>query len=131
MYKIESKTSGYILTFAGEMDKAEMERWRDESKKILEKENRPEFGVIVDMKDLVPLQMDVQAVMVDGQKLYKNKGMKRSAVILQNDRVCSQFKNLAIQSGIYATERYLDAQSNPDFLNDAVQWVKEGIDPDN
>jgi hypothetical protein len=130
MYKIERRPSGYILTFTGQIDAVEMQRWVDESERILNLETSNSFGVIINMKDLQPLKPDAGAVMKNGQKLYKEKGMKRSAVILNSAEICTQFKNIAIQTGIYAAERYIDASviSNP--VDIAVAWVKDGIDPD-
>jgi hypothetical protein len=68
--------------------------------------------------------------MVEGQTLYKSKGMNRSAVVLANPVVTQQFKRLAQQSGIYSYERYIDASTVPDWTKTAVAWVREGVDPD-
>lgn len=130
MYKIEKKKSGYLLTFGGFMDAAEMKQWLQES--IKELESAPEsFGIIVDMRALNPLPADAQAIMVEGQKLYKTKGMQRSAVALQNAITAAQFTRLAKESGIYNWERYIDASSEKDWAEIAIKWVVDGIDPDN
>lgn len=130
MFKIEKRLSGYILTFSGEITQDEMQRWVNDSKKTLSIETSNSFGVIIDMKDLMPLSLESSNIMKQGQKLYKEKGMKRSAVILNSPKICEQFKNIAIQSGIYTSERYIDAStvSNPTKI--AIEWVKDGIDPD-
>jgi hypothetical protein len=130
MYKIERRPAGYLLSFSGIINNDEMQRWYNESKTVLMGERSSEFGVVVDMRHLQPLKDEAKAIMVNGQQLYKNKGMKRSAVILANDEVCRQFKNLAVQSGIYVTERYLDASSTSDAVGRAIDWVKNGVDPD-
>ena len=82
------------------------------------------------MKDLLPLSNDTTGIMISGQKLYKDKGMLRSAVILNNGELTSQFKNLAIQSGIFVTERYIDASVNANPVDTAIGWVKDSLDPD-
>jgi hypothetical protein len=130
MNRIEKKSSGYILTFSGQIDANEMQRWFDDSKRKLDLETSTSFGVIINMKDLQPLKPDASAIMKQGQKLYKDKGMKRSAVILNSAEICLQFKNIAVQTGIYTTERYIDASviSNP--VDVAIAWVKDAIDPD-
>jgi len=130
MYKIENRSSGYILTFTGEINVDEMQSWNDDSKNYLINENRSSFGVIVDMKDLQPLSAEARGIMVAGQKLYKEKGMNRSAVILNSTEICNQFKLLAIQSGIYSTERYIDASKNTNPIKVAINWVKDATDPD-
>lgn len=129
MYKIEKRPSGFLLTFGGFINKQEMEQWLEESKSALMLAP-PEFGVIIDMRTLNPLPLDAQEVMVAGQQMYKTKGMKRSAVVLNNPTTTIQFKRLAQESGIYAFERYIDASVTPDWSKVAVDWVKSGIDPD-
>ncbi|MBI5091729.1 MAG: hypothetical protein HZB26_04700 [Candidatus Hydrogenedentes bacterium] len=129
MYKIEKKSSGYLLTFGGFIDAAEMQRWLDESKQVLTTAQAP-YGVIVDMRTLKPLAPDVQTIMVTGQGLYKEKGMQRSAVVLNDAVTTIQFKRLAQQSGIYAFERYIDASATPEWAKVAVAWVRDAVDCD-
>lgn len=130
MYKIERRPSGYILTFSGVITLEEINNWYKDSEEQLLFEDRESFGVIINMKDLIPLAAKERLVMVEGQKLYKDKGMRRSAVILKNNIICQQFKNLAIQSGIYKTERYIDASAVPNPVEMAIDWVNDAIDPD-
>jgi hypothetical protein len=129
MYSIERKSSGYLLTFGGVIGKEEMAAWVSESEEAL-KDAPSTFGVIVDMRNLAPLQAEVQQVMVQGQGLYKNAGMQRSALVLNSSAVTIQFKRLSKESGIYAFERYIDASSTPNWTEVAVKWVRDEIDPD-
>jgi len=129
MYKIEKRPSGFLLTFGGFIEKDEMNRWMEESRTQLTGTRAP-FGVVIDMRTLAPLPADAQVTMVEGQKLYKDAGMERSAVILANPVTKAQFRRLAQQSGIYAWERYLDASSEPNWQAKAISWVKSGADPD-
>ncbi len=71
-----------------------------------------------------------QKHMEDGQKLYKEKGMSRSVVILANTTTKMQFKRIAQQTGIYQWERYIDETSNPNWEKAGVDWIQNGIDPD-
>jgi hypothetical protein len=129
MYKIERRPSGFLLTFAGKIPQPEMSRWLEESKTQLQGASGA-FGVIIDMRTLSPIDGETQAVMVEGQALYKKHGMARSAVILANAVVTQQFKRLAQESGIYSYERYIDASMVTDWSDVAVAWVRNGIDPD-
>lgn len=131
MFKIERRPSGYILTLSGTITPDEMQHFHNDSEKTLSTEIATSFGVIIDMKNLQPLSHESNQILIAAQQLYKQKGMKRSAVILNSQDVCNQLKNIAIQSGIYATERYIDASQNHNAASLAVAWVKEGIDPDN
>jgi len=128
MYRIERRPSGYLLTFGGLMVQDEMQRWVEESKQALAAESKP-FSVVVDMRTLAPLAPGVQAVMIEGQQLYKQSGMVRSSVVLNNAVLAIQFKKLAKDSGIYDWERYFDG-SRPDAIPKAVAWAKDGTDPD-
>ena len=73
-----------------------MTRWLNESKTQLTTVSG-KFGVIIDMRELAPIDGETQAVMVEGQGLYKDKGMAKSAVILANPVVTQQFKRLGQQ----------------------------------
>jgi len=129
MYKVEQKEYGYKLTFGETIDANEMKRWFEESKKALANKTGS-FGVFVDMRTLAPLQPEAQAIMRDGQAIYKQKGMIRSVVILNNAVVTLQFKRIAKESGIYAWERYIDASSVKEWERVGVAWVRDGKDPD-
>lgn len=128
MYKIERRPSGYLLTFGGVIEEAEMQRWVKESAAALAKETSP-FCVVVDMRTLAPLKPEAQAVMVEGQKLYKGKGMSRSSVVVNNAVTVAQFKRLAKESGIYEWERYVDG-TRPNSQQIAIEWARDAIDPD-
>jgi hypothetical protein len=128
MYRIEKQDPGYRLTFGGYIGRDEMEAWLKESLRLLSSELEDHFGVIVDMRTLIPLPPDAQAVMIEGQRLYREKGMRRSAVILNNPVTTAQFQRLAKASGIYEWERYLDASNVPDWEARALAWVKKGTE---
>ena len=129
MYAIEKKNYGFKLTFGGFIENDEMEKWRQESLKALEG-FQGSFGVFVDMRTLKPMPPDSQQTMVLGQKLYKQAGMARSVVILDNPITTMQFKRLAKESGIYEWERYIDASARPNWEQLGINWLLTGADPD-
>lgn len=131
MYKISKERFGFQLTFAGKIDLAELTRWQDESKAALVGAP-PSFGVLIDMRDLRPtdVQPEAQQTMVEGQALYKTAGMARSCVILKSATVTMQFKRLARESGIYTFEKYINASTNAHWYNEAMAWIEDGVDPD-
>jgi len=67
--------------------------------------------------------------MAETQALYKQKGMQRSAVVLDNALTTTQFRRIAKESGIDAWERYIDANLTPKWSEAAVKWVRDGIEP--
>jgi hypothetical protein len=129
MYKIEKKEYGFRLTFGGVISANEMFKWVNESQTTLS-DAPNKFGIFVDMRDLKPLTPDAAGVMQEGQKLYKDKGMERSVVILSNSMVTMQFKRIAKDSGIYKWERYIDASAIPGWETAGEEWIRNGIDPD-
>lgn len=54
MYKIETGSHGFTLTFGGTLYSEELRRWLKESERALANRDTP-FGVIVDMRSLLPL----------------------------------------------------------------------------
>lgn len=128
MYKIEREPWGFKLTFAGYIDKDEMEAWVAESERAVDGVSGS-FGVFVDMRDLKPLAPEVQEVMVGGQAFYKAAGMERSVVIVDSAITAMQFKRLARESGIYEWERYVSSTED-DYEAVAMEWLTAGVDPD-
>jgi hypothetical protein len=128
VYKIEKSDLGFHLTFGGNITKAELEKWYEESEQALTKQQAP-FGVIIDMRTLAPLPAEAQDLMVRGQAMYRGRGMQRSCVILEDAITTIQFRRLAKRSGIFKYERYLDASIHKDWLQDARKWVEHGLPP--
>ncbi|MCK5148057.1 hypothetical protein KAR48_14975 [bacterium] len=129
MHKIEKKSYGFRLTFTDAVSAEEMKQWVEDSKAAL-KGNAGSFGVFVDMRTLRPLSHDAQTFLKTGQKLYKDKGLQRSVVVLNSAVLTMQFKRLAKETGIYAWERYIDASTHPDWEELGIKWIENEIDPD-
>jgi len=129
MYKIEKENYGFKITFSDFMKEDEMQRWLMETERVLATQTG-KFGVLIDMRTLKPLPLEAQEIMKDGQKLYKQKGMERSAVILNNAVTTIQFKRIANETGIYEWERYFDASTNPNWEAKSIDWISRSIDPD-
>lgn len=129
MYSIQKKDYGYKITFSGFLNILDIKNWKRESSMILNKKNG-KFGVYVDMKDLNPLTENVQKEIIEGQKYYKNAGMQRSVVIVSDKNIANQFKKIAQISGIYEWERYICTKTNKKYKSKALDWIKQGKDPD-
>jgi hypothetical protein len=129
MYKIEKKEWGFWLTFSGKLSLDEINDWYKESQNLLVSEKN-KFSVLIDMRTLEPLSEDIQLIIKDGQRLYRLKGMIRSAVILSNQFLTMQFKRIAIETWIYNQERYINADKNPAWEKQAIDWILSGIEPD-
>jgi hypothetical protein len=80
VYKTDKTDLGFYLPFAGDMAKAEIERWYAESEHALTGQQSP-FSVIIDKRTLALLPVEARGVMVWG---YRSRGMERSCVILDD-----------------------------------------------
>jgi DUF971 family protein len=129
MFKIEKNDFGYRLTFSDFIKEDEMKQWLEESRSTLINSSGS-FGVFVDMRTLKPLTPEAQVHMQEGQKLYKQKGMVRSVVILNNPIIKMQFQRIGKETGIYEWERYIDASSKPNWEQVGIDWISKGVDPD-
>ncbi len=129
MHSIEQKSYGYKITLEGIVSVDEMKQWVEESRKALAGATK-EFGVFVDMRTLKPVGTEAQSAMQEGQKLYKEKGMQRSVVVVDSSIMKMQFQRIAKETGIYEWERYVDASSVENFEKVCLDWLVNAIDPD-
>ena len=128
MYNIEKLDYGYKLTFAGKLDKDEMAQWLEESEQVLSNQDG-NFTVFIDMREMQPASQVIQKFFLRGQTLFRKKGMERSAVILNSPAVKMQFKRIAVQSGIFDGERYIDATTTSDWEEAGLGWVVDAVEP--
>lgn len=129
MYKIEKTNYGVKLTFEGFIKRDEMAKWVKESKQIL-KTLPSKFGVLVDRRNLKHLPQDAQIEMAKGQKLYKERGTQRSAVVVAYTLIYLQFKRITKETGIYKGEPYIDASKVPNWEDIAKKWIVKAEVPD-
>ncbi len=128
MYTIEKTEYGYHLTFGGKILESEMAAWVEESRQTLT-EQRGKFSVYIDMRTLEPIASESQVKMQAGQRLYKQKGMERSVVILESATLARQFQRIARQTGILSWERYIDSSTVKDWEKVAMDWIENAIEP--
>lgn len=129
MYSITKEAYGIKLVFSDLIGAEEMTKWVADAKASITGMPK-DFGVFVDMRKLVPLQPEVQQIMVEGQIAFKGAGMVRSVVVVENPLTAMQFKRLAKNSGIYQWERYLSSSTETDWEKKGIAWIKDGVDPD-
>ncbi len=129
MYHIDKKPYGLHLTFAGHIPKHEMERWQQEITEVLAAMDA-QLGVFVDMRDLELLPPESRPAMMVGQRTARKHGMQRSVVILRDKITALQFKGIAKETGIYAWERYIDADAEPNWEQVGLDWILNAVDPD-
>ena len=87
------------------------------------------FCVFVDMRTLVPMDREGVATMVEVQRIARERGMERSAVITTNPATIQQFKRIAGDSGIHRTERYINANLYSAWEQISLDWLLHGVEP--
>ncbi len=129
MYSINRTAYGVEITFDGSIKSDQMQQWLDESKATIPSLTNG-FGVFVDMRTLRPLDNETQAILLEGQILYKQAGMTRSVVIVNSSLLKLQFVRLAKETGIDQWERYIDASSNSEWQQSGIDWLVDAKDPE-
>ena len=129
MYSIEKTPYGFKLVFSGMINAVEMSRWTHDSKTVLTSAPSA-FCVLFDLRDLKPLAPDAQQQMHVGQRLLKEHGLVRSAVIVGSAVLAVQSRRNAQQSGVYEWEHYIDSSRTNNSDQIALSWLVSGIDPD-
>jgi len=124
MYKLEKTEYGIKIIFSGNIDVSEVLQWKTESELLLE--DMSNITVYTDISDGV-LSNDAQLEIVEAQKIYREKGIKKSVIIVSSVDKVFQFKEIALEHGIYDYERYisLDVQN---YEAKALAWILEDKD---
>ena len=130
MYNVEVTDYGIRVSISGFMKIEEAREWLEIMRKKL-KSIEKGFKVMVDMRGFKPASKEIQEIFVEIQKEFKNHGMNRSVVILDNTVAVLQLKRTGKESGIYDHERYITPEDNPEWEKQALDWILNKIDPDN
>ena len=123
MWTISDTDYGYKINFEGRLGAPGLKDWIEASKLRITKSN---FVVLIDLSKAGVLLQEEGKLMAEGQKLYWDRGMERSAVILDSAITKLQFKRIAAESGIISKERYFTTEENAQTMD----WLLKEIDPD-
>ncbi|MFH2035210.1 MAG: hypothetical protein ABIJ45_02310 [Candidatus Zixiibacteriota bacterium] len=128
MFKIEAQDYGYKLIFSGTVNAAEIKRWLAVSEKILENQTSG-FCLLIDTRGMEPFDNDTKVYMEKGQELFKEKGLERVAIIIDNPAIKMQFKHIAIRIGTYGIERYINSACDHNWEQMGIDWLENANDP--
>ncbi|MBI4912530.1 MAG: hypothetical protein HY823_07315 [Acidobacteria bacterium] len=129
MIRFEEQPYGFRLTLADRVTRGELETWKAQCEGLLALPREP-FGVLVDQRNLLPLDPDLHSLMVEIHQFVVARGLQRSAVGVGHWEATRRLLLLSREVGAYAYERYLDASILPDWERVALAWILEGVDPD-
>ncbi len=128
MYAIENTAFGFRLTFSGRMEVDEFECWLVDSSRVLASA-LSRFGVLSDMRFMGTLLPKCQDILIRGQRAFRARGLERSAVVASKGYVLTQLRMIALMSGTYDGERYLDATAGSVWESEARAWIVSGQEP--
>lgn len=129
MWNVQRPSFGFVLTLAGRFSLDDVRAFGVACRSELDKPLPDGWGVVVDMRDLVPLGEKEQVSLVDIQKAFKARGMTRSVVVLKDAIATMQQRRLARQSGIDKWERYINASVVLDWQSAAKKWLTSSTEP--
>jgi hypothetical protein len=128
MYENEPTSYGFKMRFGGYIDIDEMESWANEVQQGIDR-TPDEWHCFVDMRDLDSMSEEGQQLMSDVKAECHESGLTRVATLVESPTVRLQFEQMSEGTG-GDQERYLDAQSTTDPERTAIEWVRDGIDPE-
>lgn len=130
MYRFQKTGYGFHLMLVGYMEKEELLKWKREGEIYLAGNIQQGFSVLVDITLVKTIPVECKQVIVDVQKMFRQYGMNRSAVILSDKIVYMQFRKIASESGIESTERYILTSDYENAEKVALDWILNRVDPD-
>ena len=132
MYSFEVTDYGFMFISNGFFSLEVAKAWNADFHKTLEKVvqiGRP-FGQFADLRGFKPGPPESQAYITESMKAFKKAGGRRAIVLFDTHLATMHIKRLAKESGIYEWERYIDAETFPNFEKVVLAWLNEGADPD-
>lgn len=129
MGDLKNSEYGFLIKFRGIVDNSDVEKIFDDVMIEL-KEKKSNYGVIVDMREMITFPLSAQHIFKDMQSILRNMGMKRSIIVLNDTITAMQFRNIGKSNGSYEWERYLDSSRYRNWHEISMLWLTEGKDPD-
>ncbi len=130
MHKIELTEYGVKLVFKDIVNSEEIQKWLDKLMKI--KVDLPdEVGVLVDMTQLKPISTQTQRAMFKLQESFVSDKKIRSVVAVSSPIVMRQLQEIAQKTGAFSSERYFNSLDTPNWEEIGLDYIIEGIEPDN
>ena len=125
----QKKDYGFHFTFSSPITEDEASKWSKEVKQAATQVST-EFYVFVDLRKFILIPPECRHIIEDVQSFFKENGMKRSVVIVNEPITAMQVKLVASETNIRDWERYIESPSNPDWEQQGMNWLEHGIEPD-
>ena len=113
----------YKLTLDGFIQIEEMQDFQRQCDEAL-KTPAPNFRVFGDIRGFKPATPNVQEIMVQVQKGFKIKGLKKVAVLVDNVVTKMQFQRLHSAAGVKGTDQFFAAEEDG-YMEKIEQFLGE------
>ena len=125
----QKKDYGFHFAFSSPITEDEASKWSKEVKHAASQVST-EFYVFVDLRKCILIPPKCRSIIEDTQTFFRQNGMKRSVVIVNEAITAMQLKLVASETKIREWERYIDSSSHPDWEQLGMNWLEHGIEPD-
>jgi hypothetical protein len=130
MIKSEQTPYGFRFFFISPISAEETAIWSRGVASALGDSNE-EFCVFADFRQCVLFPVDCKTILEEAQTCCRVHGMVRSVVVLKDEITAMQLRIVARKTGILEWERYVSCEDNPDWEDQALGWISQGIEPEN
>jgi hypothetical protein len=128
MYKIEKTYYGFYITFSGIMNDAEAAQFKAEVEGILPS-LRKSWSSVIDLQNWIPAEPKIQKLLSQVERLSKNHGLQRRAIILRSPVINAQVTRLSFKSKTNEIERRINASKVENWKEQAIAWAVHGAEP--
>ena len=125
---VEATPYGFRTTVTGWVTPPELAQWHADCRLVVSA-LAPGFSQLVDLRQARPLPPESAKFLEDFMRYLREKGLQRSAVIVNSAITKMQVTRLAKETGLDALERYFSAADEPDWEERALAWLEKGEDP--
>ena len=128
MHEITKEKYGVKIVVAGLISDDEVESAISELKNIF-MQMKGEYCAIVDIRDCKAVTEKGQKIISEAMMFSRESEILRSAIIVSNPVAAAQYRRMAIESGIYNRQRYIEASVFENWEELALDWINNGVDP--
>ncbi len=127
MISVTTEEYGFRFVFRGIISPEETAAFFEEIGSKLERV-APGFVVLADARGLSAPSEQTQKALIDGEHLFRQAGMERSATIVDSPDIQRIANTVAYHSGI--RDRCIDASKVQEWEEVAMAWLHDGVDPE-
>ena len=129
MYRIEDRNYGLRMYLSGFMRAEEMEDWLRESENAVSL-NSVKIGILIDMTGQYPILNHNLDCIRRGLDHFVKMGVGRTAVVLGDTVNTIKLELISRKDQEIPREYFIDASTEPEWEQKALEWIVNGIVPD-